>query len=76
MKPTHHSINVSRTLWQFLNQPLFSSTKVILNPFQFWRQGTAQYLEQCWNRDLVQLLERCWAQKFELKSPADQSFQP
>ncbi|MEB3337704.1 MAG: hypothetical protein VKJ46_09595, partial [Leptolyngbyaceae bacterium] len=41
-------------LWQFLNQPVFSSTsRLILNPRQFW------YVYR------IQLLKRCWAKNFE-----------
>lgn len=45
-------------LWQFLNQPVFSSqTKLILNPRQF------EYLYK------IDLLERCLAQECTTKKP-------
>ena len=39
-------------LWQFLNQPLFSSTtKAVLNPRRFWYVYKIELLERCWDRE-------------------------
>lgn len=47
-------IKIRFPLWQFLNQPLFSSTtKLVLNPSLF------AYLYR------IQLLERCWAKNYD-----------
>jgi hypothetical protein len=62
-------------LWQFLTQPVFCSTKVILNPIWFWNHYNIQFLERCWNHDLAQRLECCWVKDLELESPSDQSWQ-
>jgi hypothetical protein len=44
--------NTKFPLWDYLNQPLFSSdTKLILNPRKF---------EQVWR---IKLLEKCWAKQ-------------
>lgn len=68
MQPTQPSVSHSFPLWQFLTQLVFSSTKIILNPFQFRHHYHIQHLEQCWDCDPAQLLERCWAIDRELKS--------
>jgi len=39
-------------LWQFLQQPLFSSnTQLILNPRRFESFYRIQYLERCWVKE-------------------------
>ncbi|MBD1837330.1 hypothetical protein NC997_19740 [Trichocoleus sp. DQ-A2] len=39
-------------LWQFLNQPLFSSkTKLVLNPRRFSYCYRIHLLERCWVKD-------------------------
>jgi hypothetical protein len=39
-------------LWQYLNQPVFSSTyKIILNPNRFWRFHQIRHLERCWIKE-------------------------
>ena len=49
-------IEIKFPLWQFLNQPVFSSkTQLILNPRRF------AYLYR------VQLLEVCWAKEYNPK---------
>lgn len=54
-------------LWQYLNQPLFSSkSRVVLNPLKFFLPYQIRLLESCWARDYQmekkrQLLERCWS---------------
>jgi hypothetical protein len=65
MQPIHHSANPSFPLWHFLTQPVFSSTKVILNPFRFWNHYNIQRLERCWDYEFVQLLECCWTKDLE-----------
>ncbi|HEY9851618.1 MAG TPA: hypothetical protein V6D28_19260 [Leptolyngbyaceae cyanobacterium] len=38
-------------IWQYLNQPLFSSTtKLVLNPSRFWFLYRVQLLERCLNK--------------------------
>jgi len=55
---TYKRTKIKFPLWQYLNQPLFSSeTKLILNPRRFalvWR---------------TELLERCWHKVFDAKGP-------
>jgi hypothetical protein len=68
MNAKHSEFKVRFPLWQYLNQPLFSSTsKTVLNPFLFWYLYRIQLLEQCWIQDYIQLLERCWTQDFKSK---------
>ena len=71
MQSTYRSVSLSFPLWQFLTQPIFSATKVILNPFQFQYHHNIQCLERCWDYDPVQLLERCWATDIDLKSSSN-----
>ena len=55
-------------LWEYLNQPIFSSTyKTILNPLKFWHKYQVELLERCWIQDHVQLLENCWIQVYRLE---------
>lgn len=65
----------TQRLWLFLTQPVFSSTKVILNPISFWNYCNSQHLERCWNCDLVQFLERCWMKDLELEKSVNQYLQ-
>jgi hypothetical protein len=74
MQSTYRPVNLSFPLWQFLTQPISSSTKVILNPFQFQHHYYIQHLEHCWDYDPVQLLERCWATDMEPESSSNSCF--
>jgi hypothetical protein len=71
MSTNHHPVHIPFPLWPYLTQPLFSSTQVILNPFQFQYYYHSQLLERCWICDSVQLLERCWAKSMELSSSSN-----
>lgn len=75
MQPIHDSTKPQFPLWQFLTQPVFSSTTVMLNPFRFWKHYNIQWLERCWSYDPVQLLERCWTKDLEFENPSNQCFQ-
>lgn len=53
---TSNHTKIKFPLWDYLNQPLFSSdTKLILNPRKF---------EQVWR---IQLLEKCWIKHSDAK---------
>ncbi len=75
MRPTHYPVSRSLPIWQFLNQPLFSSKPVIWNPGRFCDQYHRQYLELCWNYETVDFLECCWTKEFELENPANPCIQ-
>ncbi|MBE9177320.1 hypothetical protein IQ268_01870 [Oculatella sp. LEGE 06141] len=46
-----HRNELFRTLWQFLNQPVFDSkSPTILNPHRFWYLQRLHHLERCWSR--------------------------
>jgi hypothetical protein len=44
-------MKMSFPFWQFLNQPVFSSSyKLILNPQRFWHVHKVEVLERCWSK--------------------------
>ncbi|MGI0493647.1 hypothetical protein ACN4EG_17845 [Alkalinema pantanalense CENA528] len=55
---------VQRSLWwQYLCQPLFSSTaSVVWHPQRFMEARRLQFLERCWEYQITQHLESCWQQ--------------
>jgi hypothetical protein len=59
-------VHIPFPLWPFLNQPLFTSTEVILNPFLFQHHYRIQLLERCWDYELIHFLDRCWVKGCEL----------
>lgn len=54
MLDNNFSVHISFPLWAFLRQPLFTSAKIILNPYRFQHHYHVQLLERCWSYELTQ----------------------